>query len=116
MDSMTAEPHDFWTVFSTLAATIGDVEAILAPGQPPLRFAALPARFEAIRAALNAAGIGRGDRVVVVVPRGPEMAVCYLGIAACATFVPLNPGYTEDEFQEYLGRIHPSAIVVQKGE
>jgi acyl-CoA synthetase (AMP-forming)/AMP-acid ligase II/thioesterase domain-containing protein/acyl carrier protein len=108
------EPNDFWTMFSTLARTVGDVEAILAPGRTSLRFSELPSRFEAIRAALNRFGIGRGDRVAIVVPRGPEMAVCYLGVAACATSVPLNPDYSEDEFHRYLQRLGPKCVIVRQ--
>jgi len=110
------EPNDFWTTFSTLAGTVGDVEAILAPDRTSLRFAELPSRFTVIRAALNRLGIGRGDRVAIVVPRGPEMAVCYLGVAACATAIPLNPDYTEDEFHRYLQRLGPKWVIVRKGD
>jgi oxalate---CoA ligase len=109
------ELNDFWSVFSALAARVGEVEAILAPGRTSLRFAELPSRLEDIRAALHRFGIGRGDRVVVALPRGPDMAVCYLGVAACATFVPLNPEYTEDEFRHCLGRLHPKVVLVGKG-
>ena len=109
------EPRDFWRLFSALAATAGDVQAIVALGRPSLRFADVPPRLVAIRAALHGLGITRGDRVVVVLPRGPEMALCYLGVAACATFVPLNPQYTEDEFHSYLSRLRPTAVIVCEG-
>src|SRR5215475_2570336 len=44
-----AEPNDFWSVFSGLPARAGAREAIIEPGRPPLRFADLPGRLEAIR-------------------------------------------------------------------
>jgi len=103
-------------MFSALAASAGDVEAIVAPGQAALRFADVPARLEAIRATLHGFGITRGDRVVAVLPRGPEMALCYLGVAACGTFVPLNPQCTEDEFHRYLSRLRPSAVIAGEGQ
>jgi acyl-CoA synthetase (AMP-forming)/AMP-acid ligase II len=109
------EPRDFWRLFSALAATAGDVQAIIAPGRQSLRFADVPPCLVAIRAALHGFGITRGDRVVVVLPRGPEMALCYLGVAACATFVPLNPQCTEDEFHRYLSRLRPTAVIVCEG-
>ena len=109
------EPRDFWRLFSALAATAGDVQAIVALGRPSLRFADVPPRLVAIRAALHGLGITRGDRVVVVLPRGPEMALCYLGVATCATFVPLNPQCTEDEFRSYLSRLRPTAVIVCEG-
>jgi oxalate---CoA ligase len=110
------EPNDFWGVFSALAGRVGDVEAILAPGRPSLRFAELRGRLEDIRATLAGVGIGRGDRVVVSLPRGPEMAVCYLGIAACATVVPMNPASTEDELLDALRRLRPKAVVVRRDD
>ena len=109
------EPRDFWRLFSVLAASASDVQAIVAPGRPPLRFADVPAQLLAIRAALHGLGITRGDRVVVVLPRGPEMALCYLGVAACATFVPMNPQYTQDEFHGHLSRLRPAAVIVGEG-
>lgn len=109
------EPRNFWELFSALAATAGDVQAIVAPGRPSLRFADVPPRLEAIRDALHGFGIARGDRVVVVLPRGPEMALCFLGVAAYATVVPLNPQCTEDEFRRYLSRLRPAAVIVCEG-
>jgi oxalate---CoA ligase len=109
------EPRNFWKLFSALAATSGDVQAIVAPGRPSLRFADVPLRLEAIRDALHGFGITRGDRVVVVLPRGPEMAFCFLGVAACATVVPLNPQFTEDEFHRYLSRLRPTAVIAGEG-
>ena len=47
------EPRDFWRLFSALAATAGDVQAIVALGRPSLRFADVPPRLVAIRAALH---------------------------------------------------------------
>ena len=41
---------------------------------------------------LNARGVGRGDRVAIVLPNGPEMATAFLAVAATATTAPLNPG------------------------
>src|SRR5690349_949721 len=79
-----------------LADDIGRVEAILAPGRAPLRFADLFGRVVEIRDALSRAGIGRGDRVVAALPHGAETAVCYFGVASCATYAPLNPEYTEE--------------------
>lgn len=98
--------------FASHAEEFPDREAILAPGRPSLTFNALMDRIVAIRDDLNRRGIGRGDRVVVVLPKGPEMAVCYLGITACAIFVPLNPEFTEEEFVRYMSRLRPKALIV----
>ena len=100
------------SVFLEHAQSQGETEAILAPGRAPLTFAGLAERATEIKLQLNDVGIGRGDRIVVVLPNGPEMAVCYLAIAACAIFVPLNPDFTQSEFERYLERLNPRAVII----
>ena len=98
---------DLWSVYSALAEAHGEVEAILAPGRAALTFGALPTQVAVTKRALNRCGVGRGDRVAVILQSGPEMAVCSLAVAASAVLVPLDPAYTEDEFRRYLVRLQP---------
>ncbi|MCB1486290.1 MAG: AMP-binding protein, partial [Bauldia sp.] len=65
---------------------------------------------------LNAFGIGRGDRVAIVLPNGPEMATAFLSVAAAATTAPLNPAYRAEELEFYLGDIGPKAVLVAEEE
>ena len=51
---------------------------------------------------LAALGIGRGDRVAIVLPNGPEMATAFVSVAAGATTAPLNPAYRAEELDFYL--------------
>ena len=67
-----------------------DAEAILAPGRVPLTYDRLCRQVDAVVAALNARGLGRGDRVALALPDGPELAVAILGVAAGATACPLS--------------------------
>jgi len=67
---------------------------------------------EQTRHALNGAGISRGDRVGIVLPNGPEMATCFVGVAATCTPAPLNPAYTADEFEFYLSDLQPRAVIL----
>ncbi|HEY7688999.1 MAG TPA: AMP-binding protein, partial [Dongiaceae bacterium] len=92
-----------------------DALAILSPEKPPLRYGELAALAGRTVAALNARGIGRGDRVAIVLPNGPEMAGAFLSIAAGAATAPLNPAYRADEFDFYLRDLEPKALVVQAG-
>ena len=103
---------DLRSLFLALAAEVGHVEAILAPDAPPLRFADLARCIEQARDDLAGLGIGRGDRVAVILPRGPETAVCSVAVAACATCVPLNPDYTAAELERYLGKLAPRAVII----
>lgn len=64
---------------------------------------------------LNGFGIGRNDRVAIVLPNGPEMATAFIAISCGATTAPLNPGYREDEFKFYLEDLTTKALVVEAG-
>ena len=63
-------------------------------------------------ATLNGLGIGRGDRVALVLPNGPEMAAAFLAIGAGATTCPLNPAYRAEEYRFYLDDLKAKAIVL----
>jgi len=111
-----AIPAAFHDALASLAERLGDGEAIVAPERKPLRFGELFRCVERTRTTLNRAGIGRGDRVVAALARGPEAAVCFFGVAACATYVPLDPDYTEDELCRYLAKLEPKAVIVSSGD
>jgi acyl-CoA synthetase (AMP-forming)/AMP-acid ligase II len=91
----------------------GDV-AISAPSRAPLTFAGLRALVTTTLASLNSFGIGRNDRVAIVLGNGPEMATCYLACASGATSAPLNPGYRAEEFDFYLSDLNASALIVER--
>jgi acyl-CoA synthetase (AMP-forming)/AMP-acid ligase II len=46
-------------------------------------------------------GIGRHDRVGVVLPNGPEMAMAVLSVAASAACAPINPAYGNEELEKF---------------
>src|SRR5256885_4537467 len=89
-----------------------NVAAVNASGRLPLRYARLLSQLETVRASLNQFGLGRNDRIVIVLDNGPEMAVAFMAIASCVTAVPLNPAYRSDEFKFYVSRIDAKALIV----
>ena len=89
--------------------------AIFAPGRIPLTYSRLYTFINGIVEQLNGLGIGRRDRVAIVVPNGPEMAVVFLAVSACATSAPLNSGYRESEFDFYFSDLNAKAVIVQSG-
>jgi acyl-CoA synthetase (AMP-forming)/AMP-acid ligase II len=95
-------------------AGAGDV-AIGATDAPPLGFGALRGQVERSIDSLNALGIGRGDRVGIVMPNGPAMAAAFLSVAAASVACPLNPGFREDEFAFYLADLRARALLVERG-
>lgn len=106
------EPETFSLLLSRGEA---GAAAIGAPESAPLTWRGLRELASRTVDDLNAMGIGRGDRVAIVLRSGPEMATAFVCMAAGAATAPLNPGYREDEFEFYLGDLQPKALVVEAG-
>jgi acyl-CoA synthetase (AMP-forming)/AMP-acid ligase II len=104
------------TVRDLLQPHPADAAAILAPERPPLTFGGLRELADRTVARLNGLGIGRGDRVAIVLPNGPEMATAFVAAACGATTAPLNPAYREEEFDFYLADLRAKALIVAEGE
>lgn len=103
------------TVHELLQAGEDSSIAISGIDRPDLRYRELRALVDRTKDSLNELGIGRNDRVAIVLPNGPEMATSFIGIAACATTAPLNPSYTEHEYDFYLSDLNARALLVAKG-
>ena len=106
------------TIFSALMACVeraGDAVAIDAPGRRPLTYARLREQLGYVVATLNGIGIGRGDRVAVVLPGGPDLATVSLGVLAGAIVAPLNPEYKVAEFEYYLESLGAKLLITQAG-
>jgi acyl-CoA synthetase (AMP-forming)/AMP-acid ligase II/acyl carrier protein/NRPS condensation-like uncharacterized protein len=88
-----------------------DRYAILAPGRLPMTYGALWMQANDVVRGLRSVGVGRADRVAVALPDGPEAAVATIAVAAGAVCVPLNPGFTDDEYQRYFGELHLAALL-----
>jgi acyl-CoA synthetase (AMP-forming)/AMP-acid ligase II/thioesterase domain-containing protein/acyl carrier protein len=96
------------------AQAYADAAAIQSPGRTPLTYRGLYRQIEDTVQTLNAMGIGRNDRVAIVLPNGPEMATAFLGVAAGATSAPLNPAYRASEFDFYLSDLEAKALITQQ--
>jgi len=103
------------TLQDLIQAGQDDNLAIGAPGRPPITFRQLRALAVRTVEALNGMGIGRNDRVAIVLPNGPEMASAFISIACGATTAPLNPAYRAEEFDFYLSDLNAKALVIQEG-
>ena len=107
--------YAFDTIPALLARGEADAPAVGAPDRPPLAYAGLRDLAERTVTALNGMGIGRGDRVAIVLPNGPEMATAFVTIACGAATAPLNPGYRTQEFDFYLADLGAKALIVLQG-
>jgi acyl-CoA synthetase (AMP-forming)/AMP-acid ligase II len=100
------------TVMELLEQGAADATALNSPGGAPLSYRSLRQLAADTVAALNSRGVGRNDRIAIVLDNGPEMAAAFLCIAAGATAAPLNPAYRADEFEFYLTDLKARLLVV----
>jgi len=107
------------TSFTTLSEMIArqrpDGIAISAPAARPMNYGELNALVSRTVQTLNRLGIGRGDRVGLVLPNCPEMATAFVAVASACTCAPLNMAYRADEFEFYLSDLNAKALIVAQG-
>ena len=101
------------------------LSALLARGEPGhpalvvpddgqvLTYARMAAAIEALAQRLAGAGVRRGDRVALTLPNGPDFVLLPLAITALgAAAAPLNPAYTQAEFDFFLTDIAPRLFLI----
>ena len=106
---------DIQTIRELLGQGGAHAAALLAPERAPLVHGGLREQIDRSVEALNGLGLGRNDRVAIVLPNGPEMAAAFAAIASAATTAPLNPGYRADEHRFYLSDLAARALLVERG-
>ncbi|HXV85811.1 MAG TPA: AMP-binding protein, partial [Gemmatimonadales bacterium] len=100
------------TLADMLAEHPNAATALTSPGGAPLSYQALRTLLHETLTALAARGIGRSDRVAMVLENGPEMAAAFLSVAAGAAAAPLNPAYRADEFEFFLTDLKAKLLIV----
>ena len=103
------------TLRGLIASGRDDAIAIAAHEAKPLTYAGLRSVIHRTQRSLNELGIGRSDRVAIVLPNGPEMATAFLGVASATASAPLNPAYRQDEFEFYLEDLNAKALIIEAG-
>jgi acyl-CoA synthetase (AMP-forming)/AMP-acid ligase II len=104
------------TLTDLLALGAAQDTALTAPGRAPLTYADLRAQVRRTVERFNRLGLGRGDRIALSLPNGPDMASAFLSVAGGATACPLNPAYRAEEFEFYLSDLKASALLVEAGD
>lgn len=105
----------FTTLHDMVALQAPASTVMMSPGGVPLSYGALNQLIAQTISALNAMGIGRGDRVGIVLPNCPEMATAFVAVASACTAAPLNMAYRADEFEFYLNDLKARALIVAAG-
>ncbi len=94
---------------------IADAPAGLALDRPSLSYGALHRHIEKTGRDLRALGIDRQDRVAVMLPNGPELAVAIVCVASNAACAVVNTVYAAEELERYLAALRPRALITTAG-
>jgi len=86
--------------------------AILVPGGVSLTYGLLREQVAAATEMLCGLGLGRHDRIALVLPNSAESIVLFLAAATAGIAAPLNAAYKEDEFRFYLQDTQARALIV----
>ena len=76
----------------------------------------LRAEVDRLASRLRALGLQADDRIAIVVPNGPEMAIAFLAAACAGCAAPLNPKYRTDELRFYLDDLGAKALITRPDE
>jgi acyl-CoA synthetase (AMP-forming)/AMP-acid ligase II len=92
--------------------------AVIVPGEGRLlTYAALQELTGSLAGRLASLGVGRGSRVAIVEPRGPDFVCLLFALTSLgATAAPLNPAYKRDEYAFYLDDLKPELLLVPAGD
>lgn len=113
--SVNGAASDLRSMLLYRARVDGFAPAILERGKCPLDCAGLLEQVEKIGKHLRARGITRADRVAVVVSERAQACVAYLGAAAHAVAVPMNPAGTAEELAALMVRVNVKAVIASYG-
>lgn len=103
------------TTIRDLLSGDGRGPALVTVGGDVLDRGSLARELDRLCDRLAAVGIAPNDRVAVVLPNGPEMALSLLAVMSLACAAPLNPKYRTEEFAFYLGDLKPVAVLTLQG-
>ena len=116
--------YDYWVRphMTYPGRPLGDILSITAVQRPDkvathflgaeLTFLDLKRRSDALAASLAAMGIGKGDRVAIMLPNCPQYIIAAFGILRLgAVIVNVNPSYTEREFLVIAADSTPRVLI-----
>ena len=100
--SITVPATSVWDNLAVNARRYPDKTALVFFGRH-LTYGELAADVERVAAYLQSLGVGRGDRVVVLMQNSPQLVIAHYAIMrANAVAVPVNPMNRADELQHYI--------------
>src|SRR5258706_14772959 len=115
MSIMNALDQNIGQVLESLALSQPAAPALHVPGRTSLSYADLGAQIRYVRERLGSWSVVPGDVIAGVIPTRPEMALACATVPAVATFAPLSPALTPDDYAELLTRLRPKLVIVSSG-
>jgi len=101
-------------LLSRQAETNPDRQAVIA-GDETVTYGRLAARAAAVAGDLKAVGIGRGDKVGLLFPNGPDYVAAFFAVAALgATIVPINPLLKSEEIAHILSDSEARLLIAHR--
>jgi acyl-CoA synthetase (AMP-forming)/AMP-acid ligase II/acyl carrier protein len=88
-----------------------DAPAILTPGKKSTSYLSLDKQIQSAANWLTQRGFKIGDRIAVVLPNGPELAITFLSVSSVCTCAPLNPAYSIEEFRYSFSDLNVKALI-----
>ena len=76
----------------------------------------LRAEVDRLVGQLRSLGLGIRDRIAIVMPNGPEMALAFLAAACTGCAAPLNPKYRPEELRFYIEDLGAKALITRPDE
>ncbi len=111
---MTSQSSDSAaTVWELLGAGEPADPAIVTAEGSVLTYAVLRSEVRRLASQLQAAGLGAHDRIAIMLPNGPEMAIAFLAAIVTGCAAPLNPKYRPSELSFYLDDLAAKALITR---
>lgn len=108
---MTGSNHLFETLRAGSMGREHEIFARLSDGRE-LTYSALWQGAEQLALVLQGFGLSQGDRVAVQVEKSVTALELYLAtLMAGGIFLPLNPGFTDEEMSYFLGDAEPAFLI-----
>jgi oxalate---CoA ligase len=105
------------TLTSFLDGAPGQKAFVTAESGDSVTYEELRGVVDELASRLAGLGLGRGSKIALVVPDGPQFLRLMLAIASLgATAAPLNPAYKRDEYAFYLDDLQPELLLLPAGD
>ncbi|MEU7261463.1 amino acid adenylation domain-containing protein [Streptomyces rimosus] len=100
-------------LFEEQAARRPEQTAVIGATGEVLTYAELDERANRVARALREEGVGPGDRVAVMMERGPQLLVALLGaLKSGGAYVPVDPGYPSERVRFLLDDSRAKVVIV----